>query len=37
MDTLGGATDQAELMAAEADFEGAVSTFIFDASQRLAT
>jgi hypothetical protein len=37
MDTLAGATGRQELKAAEADFEAAVSAFIFDASARLAT
>jgi hypothetical protein len=36
MATLGGATDEEELKAAEASFEAAVSAFIFDASKRLA-
>ena len=34
--TLGDATDEGDLKAAEADFEAAVSAFIFDASERLA-
>lgn len=37
MDTLGSAAGLAELKAAEADFEAAVSAFILDASERLAT
>lgn len=34
--TLGDATDEGDLKAAEADFEAAVSAFILDASKRLA-
>jgi hypothetical protein len=36
MDTLGSAAGLAELKAAEADFEAAVSAFILDVSERLA-